>query len=155
MCIHHIHPLRCPLGGNEHSHTQSYSNLGLSILPKDTSTCGLDDPGIKLPVFDLMRHSRQRFDQYVQKKWLSYTPLGQKGVAFIWSPVSIHLTNLSPIITLCSGVHQLDDRQSAVGCWSDSVSDSVWWDYYNGFCYIAVANCERSETEPKQNSCRS
>ena len=42
-----------------HSHTfihcwrSNGSNLGLSVLPKDTSTCGLEEPGIKPPIFQL------------------------------------------------------------------------------------------------------
>ena len=29
-------------------------NLGLSVLPKDTSTCGLEEPGIAPPIFQLV-----------------------------------------------------------------------------------------------------
>ena len=52
-----------------HSHTDGTairSNLGLSILPKDISTRGLEEPGIEPPIFRLvidplylLSHSRQ------------------------------------------------------------------------------------------------
>ena len=46
-------------GANIHTHsytdgTAIGSNLGLSILPKDTSTCGLEEPGIEPPILRLV-----------------------------------------------------------------------------------------------------
>ena len=45
--------------------TATESNLGFSVLPKDTSTCGLEEPGIEPLTFRLvddalylLRHSR-------------------------------------------------------------------------------------------------
>ena len=67
----HIHTLNGYRGDHARSppahqrkltiHTHSYTdgsairtNLGLSVLPKDTSTCGLEEPGIEPPIFRLV-----------------------------------------------------------------------------------------------------
>ena len=37
-----------------HTHSHTIGDLGLSILSKDTSTCGLEEPGIEPPIFQLV-----------------------------------------------------------------------------------------------------
>lgn len=49
-----MHGANTPDRGNYSFTHANRSNSGLSVLLKDTSTCELEEPGIKLPIFQTM-----------------------------------------------------------------------------------------------------
>ena len=83
------------------------SNLGLSVLPMDTSTCGLEEPGIKPPIFQLAMTNVSKTCTYEYGKW----------TVLIW-----HLSSLydhSKRFTCHSPIHthsHTDGRSYHTGC---------------------------------------
>ena len=86
-----------------YSMTCIWNNLAISILTKNTSTCGLEEPGIKPPPFQLegnssatwatatlspSRKSLWAYRDYVPRDWLQWSILISLIVHIIWPSMS-------------------------------------------------------------------